>query len=121
MRARQGALAIVVAWLAVAALHAQEPTPAATRAALNQYCVTCHNERLKTAGLTLDTMDLGNVPANAAVWEKVVRKIRSGVMPPTGARRPDPVTTDAIVTWLETTSIGRRRRRLSRAVRSSTA
>ena len=103
MRARQVASAIVVAWLAAAALHAQEPTPAATRAALNQYCVTCHNERLKTAGLTLDTMDLGNVPADAAVWEKVIRKVRSGGMPPSGARRPDRATADAIATWLEAT------------------
>ena len=73
------------------------------RASLDQYCVTCHNARLKTAGLTLDKMDLADVPAGAEVWEKVVRKLRSGAMPPPGARRPDQATADALVTWLETT------------------
>src|SRR6202044_2452533 len=59
------------------------------RASLDQYCVTCHNARLKTAGLTLDKMDLADVPASAEVWEKVIRKLRAGAMPPAGARRPD--------------------------------
>jgi hypothetical protein len=72
------------------------------RAAIDQYCVTCHNQRLKTAGLTLDGLDLANIPANAAVWEKVVRKLRTGAMPPPGARRPDAAAIDALVTSLET-------------------
>ena len=55
------------------------------------YCVTCHNDRLKTAGLSLQTLELANVPAHAQVWEKVVRKLRSGEMPPPTVRsRPDP-------------------------------
>ena len=63
-------------------------TAAATsqRALLDQYCVTCHNERLQTAGLTLDALDVTNVAADAEVWEKVVRKLRAGAMPP--APRP---------------------------------
>ena len=59
------------------------------RALINQYCVSCHNQRLKTAGLMLDALDLARVGDNAAVWEKVVRKLRAGMMPPAGSRRPD--------------------------------
>ena len=66
--------------------------PAARRAMLNQYCVTCHNARTKTAGLTLDTLDLANVGRDAATWEKVVRKLRTRTMPPQGVRRPDEAT-----------------------------
>src|SRR5439155_18459849 len=58
-------------------------------ALLNQYCITCHNQRAKTAGLALDTMDFEHVGKDAAVWEKVVRKIRTGMMPPSGASRPE--------------------------------
>ena len=78
---------------------AQQDDP---RAALNRYCVTCHNSRLKTAGLALDTLQAADVPANAATWEKVVRKLRGGTMPPQGSPRPDPATYHALATWLET-------------------
>ena len=59
----------------------QAPTASAAtvsehRALLDQYCVTCHNERLQTAGLTLDTIDLASVGDRSEVWEKVVRKLR---------------------------------------------
>ncbi len=74
----------------------------AYRAVLDQYCVTCHNQRLKTAGLTLDTMDLAKVPAQAQVWEKVIRKLRSGTMPPAGLPRPDAATYASLAGWLET-------------------
>ncbi|HIN10117.1 MAG TPA: DUF1587 domain-containing protein, partial [Acidobacteria bacterium] len=72
------------------------------RALLDQYCVTCHNERLATAGLRLDVSDIEHVGAGADTWEKVVQKLRSGEMPPPGRRRPDKPTLDAFVTWLET-------------------
>ena len=55
------------------------------RAPLNRYCVTCHNARLKTAGLALDSLQASDVAANAAIWEKVIRKLRSGTMPPQGS------------------------------------
>jgi len=71
------------------------------RAVIDQYCVTCHNQRLKTGGLTLEAADLGNVPAGAALWEKVVKKLRTGAMPPAGARRPDAATADALAASLE--------------------
>src|SRR5689334_10573209 len=56
---------------------------------LNRYCVTCHNEKLRTADLLLDKLDIRDIPAGAATWERVIRKIRAGQMPPTGAPRPD--------------------------------
>ena len=73
------------------------------RPLLDRYCVTCHNARLKTAGLALDTLDLASVPAAAQTWEKVVRKLRTGVMPPSGMPRPDEATRWNLVGWLEGT------------------
>ncbi len=78
------------------------PSVSPQRALLDRYCVTCHNERLQTAGLTLDRMDVANVSAGAEVWEKVVRKLRAGAMPPVGRPRPDKATHDGFVSWLET-------------------
>jgi hypothetical protein len=73
----------------------------AQQALLNQYCVTCHNQRAKTAGIMFDTMDLTNVSKNAEIWEKAVRKLRGGMMPPPGARQPDRADVAAFVSWLE--------------------
>src|SRR5262245_61416031 len=83
------------------------PQPAATSAAaldpalLNQYCVTCHNQRAKTAGLMLDTLDYQHIENDAATWEKVIRKIKTGMMPPAGARRPDRSVLDAFANDIE--------------------
>src|SRR5215475_5232896 len=71
------------------------------RGFLNQYCVGCHNQTAKTAGLMLDQMDVQHVSANAEVWEKVVRKLRAGMMPPAGARRPDKTSISTFAGWLE--------------------
>jgi len=92
-------LALVVA--AVVSGGAQAPAAPQQPALLRQYCITCHNQRLKTGGLMLDTMDIDNVAHDAATWEKVVRKIRTGMMPPSGARRPDRPVLDAFATDLE--------------------
>jgi mono/diheme cytochrome c family protein len=71
---------------------------------ISTYCVTCHNDRLKTAGLTLQTLSLANVPEHADVWENVARKLRSGEMPPATVRsRPDARLAGALATYLETT------------------
>ena len=79
------------------------PSPAAQyRAVLDKYCVTCHNEKLKTAGLMLDKMDVANVPAGAEVWEKVIGKLRGDAMPPPRLPRPDKATYNAFATYLET-------------------
>ncbi len=80
------------------------PTPSSAphRALLDRYCVTCHNDRLRTADLALDTLDLEHVGQAPEVWEKVVRKLRAGVMPPAGRPRPDQPAYDGLATWLET-------------------
>ena len=80
------------------------PQPSATppaasvspqRALINQYCAGCHSQRAKTAGqeaarkLMLDDVDINHVAEHADIWETVVRKLRAGMMPPAGVRRPD--------------------------------
>ena len=70
------------------------------RAVVATYCTSCHNERLKTAGLALDRIT-DDIAGSAEIWEKVVRKVRGGLMPPAGARRPDARTRDAFVTSIE--------------------
>ena len=100
-------------WIACAALAAEaqgsaqasaesRPPSAGPRATVDQYCVTCHSERLKSGGLVLEKADLANVGPDAERWEKVVRKLRAGVMPPQGARRPDAATIQALISSLET-------------------
>jgi cytochrome c551/c552 len=79
-------------------LHA-EPS---ARAVIDKYCVTCHNAKLKTAGLQLDTADPDHVGQHADLWEKVARKLRTGEMPPAGLPRPDKATYASVATELET-------------------
>ncbi len=79
------------------------PAPAASRALVDRYCVTCHSDKLKTGGLTLQSADLNRIPENAAVWEKVIRKIRVEAMPPQGMPRPDKATLSAFASSLENT------------------
>jgi len=69
---------------------------------MDRYCVTCHNERLRTAGLTLDRMNLDDPTQDAATWEKVIRKLRTEAMPPAGLPRPDKAGYDSFATYLET-------------------
>ena len=71
------------------------------RPVLNRYCVGCHNERLRTAGLALDTLDPARVGDHPDAWEKVVRKLRTGAMPPAGRRRPDAAAYDTVASALE--------------------
>src|SRR5688572_23867369 len=78
------------------------PAISAHQAVLDQYCVVCHNDKLRTAGLVLDKMDLSNVASGAAAWEKVLRKLRARDMPPPGRPRPENSTYDALATWLAT-------------------
>ena len=82
---------------------AEAPDPAAaSRTVLRRYCIGCHNGRTLTAGLALDTVDLAQVGDHADLWEKVVRKLRAGLMPPAGRPRPDEATYDRVSAWLET-------------------
>src|SRR5579864_7079037 len=111
-----GCLAIMSIGLVV---YAQTPNPqrqtsvslplnaTSERALLDQYCVVCHSQSAKKAGLepaqhiTLDNLDLAHVGEHAESWERVVRKVRAGMMPPAGMRRPDPATFEAMISWLE--------------------
>ena len=69
---------------------------------IERYCVRCHNERLQTGGLVLETLDPAQPVAHIATWEQVIRKLRAGVMPPAGAPRPDDATYVSMITELET-------------------
>jgi mono/diheme cytochrome c family protein len=71
------------------------------RALLTQYCITCHNDTLKTGGLALDTLRPERVGADAEAWEKVIRKVRAGLMPPAGAKRPARGDLDAFAKAIE--------------------
>ena len=104
-------LIVLSAWLVSLGYTVPEAAPqnaaralAATSqaAVLKQYCITCHNERLKTGNLALDSIDLTSLSTNAETWEKVVRKLRTRSMPPVGTRRPDEATYHQLVGWLET-------------------
>ena len=102
-----GCIAIMSAVLAISAQTASRPPQseseavtgaAAEKALLDQYCVTCHSEKARNAGgqmseasrkLTFDNLEVDRVRKDAEVWEKIVRKLRAGMMPPSGMRRPD--------------------------------
>jgi hypothetical protein len=73
-----------------------------SKAFVDAYCTTCHNQRLNTAGLALDTLDVSNVAAHAAEWERVVVKLRAGLMPPSGVRRPAQSVIDDFASSVET-------------------
>jgi len=68
---------------------------------VNKYCATCHSEKAKTGGLVLEKLDVDHPGNNPEVWEKVIRKLRAGLMPPTGASRPDRATLESFRTKLE--------------------
>src|SRR5262245_38987732 len=80
---------------------------AAQKAIIAQYCVTCHSDKAKNACIVAsrminyDDLDLAHVEIDGETWERVVRKLRSVMMPPASARRPDPMTYMAFLTWLE--------------------
>ena len=79
----------------------QSAIPAADPAFIKQYCLTCHNERAKVAGLVLDPAALEHVGTDAELWEKVVLKIKTGMMPPSGMPRPDRAALDGFAAGLE--------------------
>jgi hypothetical protein len=83
------------------AAAAGQPATTPHQTTIRRYCVSCHNQRLKTAGLMLDTLDAEHPAVSPAEWEKVVGKLRAGSMPPTGTPRPDKATYDEMVAWLE--------------------
>jgi len=81
--------------------RAAVPSAAEANATLKQYCFTCHNDRLKTADLALNQLNPAKVQENPAAWEKVVRKLRTGTMPPPGSPRPERTAYELTTSWLE--------------------
>ena len=84
---------------AVAPLRSQ--TTSNPRRFLDTYCVGCHNQKLRTAGLELDRLDPVNPAADSEIWERVIAKLRSGSMPPPGLPRPDAASYRAVASSLE--------------------
>src|SRR5262245_22140610 len=72
------------------------------RAFIDQYCVSCHNDRLKTGGLAINTFDVEQVGRNPEVWEKVLRKVRARYMPPISRPRPTEASYESFAHYLET-------------------
>ena len=101
------ALAVPVAGLiaaAAAAPAAGQQAPSAEvsgQELVDRYCVTCHNDRLETGGFSFEPLAVAEVAAHPEAWEKVVRKLRAGAMPPRPRPRPDQETYDGFRAWLE--------------------
>lgn len=99
-------------WLALIPAEARRQAPAATanssqkspeRAFLDTYCVGCHNARLKSGDLQLDSFDVDRVLEHAETGERIILRLRAGMMPPAGARRPDAKALSTFITSLEST------------------
>ena len=81
-------VALVAVTLILSPTLGQQPV-SSQQELVNKYCATCHSEKVKSGGLVLEKLDVDRPAANAEVWEKVLRKLRSGLMPPSGAARPE--------------------------------
>ena len=109
-RCRVGGLLVWIALLfdapgpttLLAAEQSGDASAATQRALLDQYCVPCHNNRLRTGDLTLEGLDLTAIADHAEVWETVVKKLRAGAMPPQPRPRPAQPAYDGLRFWLET-------------------
>src|SRR5688572_14495478 len=111
---KRGAMfAAAIGFIAALALSVQTGAPTyaqtastdavpANQAVVQKYCVSCHNEKVKSGGLTLSTLDVSRAPEHAEVWEQVIRKVRTGAMPPAGRPRPDKAATENLLGYLET-------------------
>ena len=83
-------------WVLMAGLTAGMCLTAEAQSLLQAYCIGCHNQKAKTAGVALDHVNFARVGADAALWERVLHKVRRGEMPPPGLPRPDAKTYDAV-------------------------
>ena len=99
---------LLAAWaaaaLGAAPQHADKQAPDtadANQALIKRYCATCHNQKLRTAKLALDVLDLTHPEKNALIWERAIRKLRGGMMPPAGAPRPPVEAVNALAAYLE--------------------
>ena len=102
-------VAAALAWAPHAAAGQSQPDAQAQpgtqaerlQATLSRYCGTCHNERLRTADLSVEGLDLSRVAEQSEIWEKVIGKLRTRTMPPVGQPRPADETYDTLAAWLE--------------------
>ena len=96
---------VAAALVCTVVARGQTQAETASHAALvEKNCLSCHNDKSKTAGLSLQGLTLADVPARAEIWEKVLRKVKSGDMPPVTARvRPEPAEAQAFAAFLEAT------------------
>jgi mono/diheme cytochrome c family protein len=102
-------LLLGVAFTRVETQNAAQPAAAPSRtpitaekALIDRYCITCHNQRAKIGGLVLEGVDVSAAGREPQTWEKIVRKVRTGMMPPSGAPRPDRAALDAFAASIET-------------------
>jgi len=113
-----GSIALLSAVVAVSGQTVRQPQSAgstvsgaaAEKALLDQYCITCHSEKARNGGgqmseaarkMVFDKLDPARVQSDPEAWEKIVRKLRAGMMPPSGMRRPDAATFESMIVWLE--------------------
>src|SRR6185503_12434075 len=104
-------LAGVLLMVSLAIVHTAPQDTAARSAAdaerhlatITQYCVACHNDRTKAAGVSFQGVTAASIGEHAETWEKALRKLRGRQMPPPGSRQPDQKEIDAFVAWMETT------------------
>src|SRR5436305_1470280 len=91
---------ILITAIFAAPARAQAPAAVDHGAVVTKYCVSCHNERTKTAGLMLDKANIADPSATADIWEKAIRKMRVGMMPPQSAPHPDAQAQTSLITYL---------------------
>jgi hypothetical protein len=82
-------------------IAAPQQTPNPNRALVDRYCVTCHNQKLRTAKLAFDTLDLDHPEKDALTWERAIRKLRGGMMPPPGMPKPPLAAVNSFASYLE--------------------
>src|SRR5579862_3330685 len=91
-----------IATTVLLALYAGSLWGQTEKALVDRYCVTCHSEKSRSGGLSLQSADFQNIPKAAEMWEKVIRKLRVGAMPPQGMPRPDAAALDGLASSIET-------------------
>ena len=96
------AAALAPAWLGLAPPAAEAQPSGPQQALVNRYCLGCHNDRALQGGLSLEAAPLDNVAGRPELWERVVRKLRAGAMPPEGAARPDAAAYRGLLDHVET-------------------
>src|SRR5579863_4724803 len=99
---RSTGLFLLVCAAAPALVSAAPATNGSPAPLVSKYCAGCHNEKVKTAGIALETASAAPVASDAGVWEKVLRKVRTGEMPPSGLPRPGEDESRAFTRALET-------------------